>query len=261
MTDRPHSDLPVPAGDAQAASEAAGNDPASGEPGSGPHDPEDDRRRDAAGRPHRKSLSDLLTEIAADTSRAVISIGDLLLLLEGRARAALILIFAFPNALPAIPGTSGILGLPLLYLTFQMMLGRMPWLPRIIADRGLPRDKFALLIDRVVPYLGRAERLLRPRWRWLTGPGAERLLGVVCLVLAIVLTLPVPLGNMLPAFSICLIALGLLEKDGLWVILGLISSALALVISAGVVYVIIRGVVYVILRAFGLGAEAVPGLP
>jgi hypothetical protein len=224
-------------------------------------DPEEERRRDAPGRPPRKKLSDLLTEIAADTSREVISIADLMRLLEGRARAALILVFAFPNALPAIPGTSGILGLPLLYLTFQMMLGRLPWLPRIIADRGLPRDRFAALIDRLVPYLSRTERLLRPRWRWLTSPGAERLLGIVCFGLAIVLTLPVPLGNMLPAFAICLIALGLLERDGLWVILGLLAAVVAFLISAGVVYVIVRGVLYVILRAFGMGAGPVAVVP
>jgi len=213
-------------------------------------DPEEERRRD--GRPPRKKLSDLLAEIAADTSREVISIGGLMRLLEGRARAALILIFAFPNALPAIPGTSSILGLPLLYLTFQMMLGRLPWLPRIIADRGLPRDKFALLIERLVPYLSRTERLLRPRWRWLTSPGAERLLGIVCFLLAVVLTLPVPLGNMLPAFAICLIALGLLERDGLWVILGLVVSAVAFLISAGVIYFGIRLAIIVVLAAFGL---------
>jgi len=224
-------------------------------------DPEEERRRDAHGRPPRKKLSDLLAEIAADTSREVISIGDLMRLLEGRARAALILIFAFPNALPAIPGTSGILGLPLLYLTFQMMLGRLPWLPRIIADRGLPRDKFALLIDRLVPYLSRTERLLRPRWRWLTSPGAERLLGIVCFLLAVVLTLPVPLGNMLPAFAICLIALGLLERDGLWVILGLMASVAAFVISVGVVYAIVRFSLYLILHTFGLGGDPAAVMP
>jgi hypothetical protein len=52
------------------------------------------------------------------------------------------LVFAFSNVLPAPPGVSGVLGLPLIYLSFQMMLGRMPWLPHIIADRSVPLDKF-----------------------------------------------------------------------------------------------------------------------
>src|SRR5690554_1178541 len=210
------------------------------------------RRREATGRPPRKkTLSEILVGIAEDGTRDFVTIVSLMKALEGRARAALILIFAFPNALPAIPGTSGILGLPLLYITFQMMLGRNPWLPKIIADRGLPRERFAQLIDRLVPYLARTERLLRPRWRVLSGHTAEYFLGAVCLVLAVVLTLPVPLGNMLPAFSMCLIALGILERDGLWVVFGLLSSIAALVISAGVVYAIFKAVAYVVISAFG----------
>lgn len=211
------------------------------------------KRGEATGRPpSKKTLSEILIGIAGDDSRDFVTIAALMKALEGRARAALILIFAFPNALPAIPGTSGILGLPLLYITFQMMLGRNPWLPKIIAERGLPRERFAQLIDRLVPYLARTERLLRPRWRVLSGHTAEYILGAVCLVLAIVLTLPVPLGNMLPAFSMCLIALGILERDGLWVVFGLVSSVVALVISAGVVYAIFKAIVFVILSAFGI---------
>lgn len=211
------------------------------------------RRRTAANRPPRKkTLSEVLIGIAEDESFETVTIGALMTSLEGRARAALILLFAFPNALPAIPGTSGILGLPLLYITFQMMLGRNPWLPKFIADRGLPRERFAQIINKLVPYLARTERLLRPRLRALSGHTAELFLGAVCLILAIVLTLPVPLGNMLPAFSMCLIALGVLERDGLWVILGLVSSVIALVISAGVVYAIFRALAYLVMGALGL---------
>ena len=124
------------------------------------------------------------------------------------------LLFALPNVLPAPPGLSGVLGLPLLYLSVQMMLGRVPWLPGFIGDRAMPRDRFAQLVERLGPLLARAERLLRPRWSILVSHGAERVLGALCLVLAAVLALPIPFGNMLPAFAICLIALGILERDG-----------------------------------------------
>ena len=71
----------------------------------------------------------------------------------------------------------------------------------------------------------RAERLLRPRLLWLTCALGERLIGAVCLFLAVVLVLPIPFGNMLPAAAISLLALGVLERDGLWVIAGLITAA------------------------------------
>ena len=210
-------------------------------------DPESPRRKR---HPPRKRLSEILAEIAEDDTRSEITIADLMHLMEGRARAALIFLFAMPNVLPAPPGLSGLLGLPLLYLTWQMMLGRVPWLPRIIAGRGIPHATFAALIERVTPFLTRAEKLLRPRWSWLVGPRAEHVLGALMLILAAVITLPIPVGNMLPAFAICLIALGVLERDGLWACLGILTGALALLLSATVAYAMLKAALFVLLGAF-----------
>ena len=215
--------------------------------GDGMGDPDSPRRKRP---PPRKRLSEILTEIADDDSRSEITIADLMQLMEGRARAALIFLFAMPNVLPAPPGLSGLLGLPLLYLTWQMMLGRVPWLPRIIAGRGIPHATFAALIQRIMPFLVRAEKLLRPRWGWLVGQRAEHFLGALTLILAVVITLPIPFGNMLPAFAICLIALGVLERDGLWAVLGILTSALALLLSATVAYAMLKAALFVLLGAF-----------
>ena len=171
-------------------------------------------------------------------------------LMEGRARAALILLFAFPNVLPAPPGLSAILGLPLLYLTSQMMLGRVPWLPKVVASRRIGRPTFAAAIDRLMPVLHRAERRLRPRWLALVSGRAERVVGGLALALAVVVTLPIPLANMLPAFAICLIALGMLERDGLWVAIGSVVGLGALLFSATVVYAMIVSAVALLVAAF-----------
>lgn len=198
----------------------------------------------------RKPLSQILSEIAADPARDFVAISDLIAFLGGRGRAALILLFAFPNVLPAPPGMSGLLGLPLLYLSFQMMLGRLPWLPQVIGGRGMSRERFSQLVDRLAPLLARAERLLRPRWSFLVSHSAERVLGAVCLVLATVLALPIPLGNMLPAFAICLIALGVLERDGVWVVAGTVTGIIAFTIVAGIVYAIVRSTLFLLFNAF-----------
>ena len=197
----------------------------------------------------RERLADILRRIAADDSWERVSIADLLRLMGPRARAALIFLFAFPNMLPAPPGLSAVLGLPLLYLTAQTMLGRVPWLPRVVASRDMPRAAFAALAERILPLLERAERMLRPRWSPLTKGRAERAVGAFALALAVVVTLPIPLGNMLPAFAICLLALGLLERDGLWVLIGVAVGTLALAVSGTVVYAMVRAFLFVILEA------------
>ena len=200
-------------------------------------------------RPRRK-LAEILSELAADTTRSRVSIADLVAAMHGRAFGALLLVFGFPNALPAIPGTSGILGLPLLFLAFQMMLGRQPWLPKVISLRSMSRDDFANLVERVNPWLERADRFTAPRLQFLVTPRAERAIGAVVLLLAIVLTLPIPLGNMLPGLAICLIALGVLERDGLWIGGGVLVGAVAVAVVWGVVYALARAAWFVVTGTF-----------
>jgi hypothetical protein len=195
-------------------------------------------------------LSDMLSVIANDESRERISINDLLAAMDGRAMGALLLIFALPNVLPSLPGTSAILGLPLVYLTSQMMLGRLPWLPKFIANRSLPHSDFAALIDRMEPWLARSERVLRPRMSWLANERAERVIGAVTLLLSVILILPIPFGNMLPAFAIALFALGLLEKDGVLVIAGIVATIVTTSVVAGVLYALAKSVIFVLQGAF-----------
>ena len=230
-----------------AAPEGAASAPLASEDDSGS---DGDRRRSASGHTPKKPLSDVLADIGRDPEMSQIAVSDLISLLGGRGRAALILIFAFPNVLPAPPGLSGVLGLPLLYLSFQMMMGRLPWLPRFIGERSLSRERFAQLVENLGPWLARAERLLRPRLPFLVNPVAERILGVLCLVLAAVLSLPIPFGNMLPAFAICLIALGMLERDGVWVVIGTLVGLGALTIVAGIVYTLIKSGLFLLMNAF-----------
>lgn len=203
---------------------------------------------DAASRP--RPLSHLLNEMAADSSRERISIADLLLALQDRALAALLLIFALPNVIPVPPGTSALLGAPLLFLAAQLAFGMRPWLPRVIAGRSMPRTPFAALVTRATPWLARAERLLRPRWGGLCRPPAEYLVGGVCLLLSLIVFLPIPLGNMLPALAICLMALGILERDGLWVLAGLLGAVAAVVLVWGVLYALVLSAVFVIGNVF-----------
>lgn len=197
-------------------------------------------------------LSAILTAIAKGQHRERISIADLLHALEHRAIGALMFIFAVPNAIPVPPGVSAVLGAPLIFLSFQLMIGRRPWLPRIITDRSLSRVDFEKVVDLAAPWLAKAERLMRPRFEFLAKPPAEYLVGAVCLLLSIILFLPIPLGNMLPAFTICVLALGVLERDGVWIGIGLFCAAAAVVIVWGVMLALLWGALFVLGNLLGL---------
>ncbi|GEO85475.1 MULTISPECIES: exopolysaccharide biosynthesis protein [Alphaproteobacteria] len=186
-------------------------------------------------------LSEILTSLAMDESRDRVSVADIFQAMGDRAFGALILIFALPNVVPTPPGTSALTGAPLVFLSAQLMLGQVPWLPQIIAKRSMSRADFASIVIRLAPWLARGERMLRPRLSFFIYPPAEYVIGLLCLVLAVILTLPVPLGNILPAIAICLFSFGILERDGVCVLLGTVMFGVSLTVVAGVLYALVKG--------------------
>lgn len=198
--------------------------------------------------PPQRALSDVLQWLAREPGRERVSVRDLIDALGERALGALMFLFAFPNVLPVPPGTSAVLGTPLVFLAAQLMFGRRPWLPAVVSRRSMAHADFALLVRRIAPWLKRGERLLRPRLGWLALPPVEYLLGAVCLLLALVLALPIPLGNILPALAISVLALAILERDGLWVLYGLGLALVAASVVAGVVLAAIQATLFALSR-------------
>lgn len=186
------------------------------------------------GKPSR--LSDIVKSLDRHEDT---TIGSLVDSLGERAFGALMFIFAVPNAIPTPPGTSAILGLPLVILTWQVMMGRQTlWLPQAVRQRKISRDMLQTFVTKVTPLMGKLERILKPRFGLLvTSNLAERVIGFITFLLAVILFLPIPFGNIPPALAVSCIALGLAERDGLAVLLGYVfalaaAALLALVSSA-----------------------------
>jgi len=204
------------------------------------------------GRPRR--LSEILTDIANDPARERIAIADIRDVMGDRAFGALMFVFAAPNTLPvSAPGVSAVLGIPLLFLSLQLMLGfAVPWLPRALVQTSTTRQRFARVMNVIVPWMRRAEKLSRPRWSLLAAGFAERVIGLVCAVLSLVLTLPVPLGNMGPGIAVCILAFALLERDGMATLAGLAVAAIALVLASGVIVAIVKTVSLIVRHWLGI---------
>jgi hypothetical protein len=203
-------------------------------------------------RPRR--LSEILTEIADDPRRDRIAIADLRDAMGDRAFGALLFVFAAPNTLPVnAPGVSVVFGIPLLFLSLQLMLGfAVPWLPRALVQHTVTRARFARVMQYVVPWMRRAERFSRPRWPLLAMGFAERLIGFWCAVLSIVLILPVPFGNMGPGIAVCVLAFALLERDGKATLTGFAVSLLMLAIAWGMILAIVKAVSLLVRHWLGM---------
>lgn len=189
------------------------------------------------------SLSSLLLAFAANFTAERVRVRDITESLGQRSFGFILLIFALPNSLPiiGIPGVSTITGLPLLFVAVQMALGHQRvYLPRWIADSSLATADFQKLVNKVAPWLQRLEKLMKPRIYVLTQGNAERWLGAFCVLLAFLLVLPIPLGNLLPALGILFIALGLIESDGVCVLAGIALGIASWVLLSGLVWVVIK---------------------
>jgi hypothetical protein len=193
-------------------------------------------------RPRR--LSEILTGIANDPARDRIAIADVRDAMGDRAFGAMMFVFAAPNTLPVnAPGVSVVLGIPLLFLSLQLTLGfAVPWLPKALVQTTVTRQRFAKVMDVIVPLMRRAEKFSRPRWPLLAAGFAERVIGLACIVLSIVLILPVPFGNMGPAIAVCILAFALLEQDGKATLTGMAVAAAALALAWGVILAIVKTV-------------------
>ncbi|MBI1683255.1 exopolysaccharide biosynthesis protein [Caulobacter hibisci] len=187
---------------------------------------------------NQEKLSDVIAGFG-DDPRPVLTVGQMLEAFDSRAFGATLLVFGLLNCLPLPPGSSTILSLPILLLAPQIALGaNAPWLPEGLVEKPLKRDDLRGLFRKITPVLRRLEVVTRPRFGFLFVAGGERFIGVVCTLLALVLILPIPLGNLAPGATVAVLALALLQRDGLLALLGYLmaaGSAALLFVSAGVV--------------------------
>ncbi len=174
--------------------------------------------------------SDIIDRLLAP-AEGQLTLGELLDNLHERAFGLAMTVLVLPNCLPmpGIPYMSTLTGLPILILAGQLALGRdEPWLPGRIARWGVSRARLRRLWTKVRPPVIRLERHLRPRLAPMTAPQAERAWAALVALLALILALPIPAGNLLPAWGILLLSLGISERDGRVVIAGLVGTAIAL---------------------------------
>jgi hypothetical protein len=182
----------------------------------------------------------LLAVLALDDSEKI-TLQALVAGMHAHARAGLIILFALPNCLPSLPGTSAITGLPLLYLTLQMLLGQPVRLPNFLGERSLPRAELIKGLTRALPSLNRVEMLLHPRLILITAPLGLRLIGGLGFLLSLLIMLPIPFANILPALSLVLIGLGILESDGAVTLAGIALAIASVVFVIAIYWTLILG--------------------
>lgn len=188
--------------------------------------------------PLAQSFSQVL-EALAEAPGDRLTLAEMMEAFGDRALSAVVVLFALISLLPWPPGTKVVFSVPLVVLSLELALQRRTaTLPEWLLRWSLSRQKFASVLARVITGVRWIERLSRPRWPVMTAPAMRSVIGLTCALLAIVLALPIPFGDLLPAATIVVLGFGLLQRDGAVILIGLIAS-LACAIYVALVWEIV----------------------
>ena len=143
--------------------------------------------------------------------------------LDESAFGAGLFLLALPCCIPFLYGVPQVVALPMLALAFQMVIGREePWLPAKLAARKIDRKGLTQMAQGGRKWFGWIESIIRPRLSFITGRNSERVIGLFLFVFSASILVPLPLTNTVPGMAVAVTAFGLMQKDGLAVMGGIV---------------------------------------
>ncbi len=164
------------------------------------------------------------------------------------AHGTLLLLLAMPCLLP-VPGVGTVLGLGMAALAVTMWRGHcVPCLPQRVAELELPRHWAQRVLVGLASAYVLAGRHARARLSHLASAGRRSTIALAVGLMATIVVMPIPFGNLLPALALVFIGLGLVFRDGVAVVVGLLMSGVAVVATTGL-----------LLMAWGWGSEWILG--
>jgi len=171
----------------------------------------------------RDGLIAALEKIAAAAPSEGLSLGTFSHHLGERVFGVLLFALAIPVCMPFLYGVPQIIALPMMAIALQMAMGRSePWMPQRFRDRMLDQASLNRIATGARKWFGWLEALARPRLTWLSGPTAERLVGGVFVLFCTSILVPLPATNTTPGIAIAVSSIGLITRDGILVLLGLL---------------------------------------
>lgn len=169
-----------------------------------------------------------------------ISFAEILEYAGPRVHGLALLLLVLPETVPLpLPSASTILAIPLCLISLHLVIyGEGGRWPQRLQTLRVSRAATAVVARYLVPVLAWLEAFSRPRLTILAH--RQRLLGLVCFYLSLILLLPLPFLNAPPAICLALIALGLIQQDGLLIAAG-IAGTIGITIALVGIVVLARG--------------------
>jgi hypothetical protein len=178
-----------------------------------------------------KTLEEGILLLQKEAKSKPISLREVLRVLAGKGRVLLLMLLSLPFCLPIqIPGLSTPFGLVIAFVGLRMIVGKHVWLPKKLLSKKITPRALKKITAKTLFLVKKIKGLIHPRLDWFCHSFMMKILnGLTVFVLGVLLALPLPIpfSNLIVAWPIFLIALGVLEDDGLFVLIGYVVSFVA----------------------------------
>ena len=192
-----------------------------------------------------RPTSEFLAIVVIEHKKEEISIGEMKNALHERGFGILMAIAALPICLPVPvpPGYTTLFSIPLFIFSIQMIIGmRAPWLPLWIEKKYIKRASLEKIVEKANPWLKKIEHRMQPRMTYISVHTWERIIGIFAFVFTVSIALPIPLTNFPPGWGILVMSLGLLNRDGLTILIGMIIGTIGIGITMIVLVMLWMGI-------------------
>lgn len=188
---------------------------------------------------HSSGLADELQELLERHREAGISVGTLVKAIGERGFGLLLIVASLPLLIPMPPGTSFLLGMVIVVVSLQALVGRDAiWLPKRCMAWRLSPKAIGFLIERALPLLRRMERWSEPTACRVVTARRLRWVSAASVVMGLILATPIPFFNTIPALVTLALGVGLMKEN-----LRLLNYAVA---ATGVLFLVIAGGVFIL---------------
>jgi hypothetical protein len=175
-------------------------------------------------------LSADLEALRSESAGRSLTVEELQSALKGRGVAMLLLLLSLPFCFIPVPGLSTPFGIAVLLMGIRIAFAQKPWLPKFIRQRIISPSRLVKVLTGGIRFARIMEKLVKPRMQFLhRWPGAMNLigLGIASGGLLLFLPLPIPFSHMVPAWAVVLLSAGMMERDGVLVLLGHLLTLLS----------------------------------
>lgn len=166
-----------------------------------------------------QTLGQIMRRLSDDGGERGLTLGEIRDRLDERAYGLLVMLLAIPCLVPGLYGVPQVVGVVIIIVAAQLLIGREePWLPLWVLRLHARASWLKAMADFAETRLGWIDRLSRPRLRQFSTGAGERL-AAAFMILA-TLTIVLPMTNTIPSVALSLLAVGLIQRDGLFVLGG-----------------------------------------